>query len=53
MFFFHFPDISINNYIVVQCGVFGCVGELFVEALRFALVCGGMKLVEFNKIMVC
>lgn len=45
--------IPVYESIVGECGVVGCNRELFVEALGFICVCGGMEFVEFNGVGVC
>ena len=50
--FTQFLDCPVYNYIVVQCGMFGCVGKLFVEALGFIRDCGGMEFIELMEICV-
>ena len=51
--FFQFLYIPIYNSIVVQCGVFDCVSELFVEVLCFICVGLGMEFVESIGIVLC
>ena len=39
--------------VIVQCGVFRCVGELFVKKSGIALVGNDVKFVKFNSLYGC